>query len=99
MSSNNKAPDAEIEVTFQEVIYTVGLNFDTIDIDDSFNGDKDGGFYVFKSSHKEIDPDTITVEYIESDLDYAIDPRTDISDDFYKEIVSELMSKDLDLNS
>ena len=97
MPSKHKTPDEEIEVTFQGVIYTVGLNFDTIEVDDSFNGDRHGEFYVFKSSHREIDKDTIQIEYIESDLDYAIDPRTDISDEFYNEIVSELMSKDLDL--
>ncbi|CAB5178802.1 hypothetical protein UFOVP157_39 [uncultured Caudovirales phage] len=95
--SKRDVPDAEIEVTFDSVTYTVGINFDTIEIDDSYNGDRYGDFYVFNSSHREIDKETIQIQYIESDLDYAIDHRTDISDELYDEIVSELMSKDLDL--
>ena len=98
MSSKHRNADEEFEMDYKGVTYTIGVSFDTIDIDDSFNGDRYGDFYVFKSSHKEIDKNTIEVEYIESDLDYAIDPRTDLSDDFFKEIVAELLSKDLDLN-
>lgn len=96
MSFKYRNADEEFEMEYKGVIYTIGVSFETVDIDDSYNGDRYGDFYVFKSSHKEIQRNSIEVQYIDSDLDYAIKP-CDIDDKFYKEIVAEVMAKDWEL--
>ncbi|CAK0756161.1 hypothetical protein CCP3SC1AL1_2230003 [Gammaproteobacteria bacterium] len=88
-------PDYEFEITFDDICYTVGVRFDTTDIDDSFNGHLSGEFHVFRASHREIEKESIDIVYIESD-EGRVHPAQ-ISDKFYDEIIATLLSKDLEL--
>jgi hypothetical protein len=51
----------EFEVEHHGETYWVEVEFDTIEVDDSFDGHRGGYVYTYESSHREVDPDTIEV--------------------------------------
>lgn len=83
MSNNTKYDD--FEITYKGVSYFVSVEFKTCLEDYSYNGDRDGGFYVFKDFRKDVDEESVEVVAIESEDDYAIDAY-DVDKSFYSAI-------------
>jgi hypothetical protein len=91
-SKKYKSPDMELTIDYKGVCYVVGVDYDERSVDDSYNGDRGGEFYVFKHYSREIDPETIDIKSISSEEDYAIEPR-DIDKEFYNLIIERAIEE------
>jgi hypothetical protein len=63
----SKSADTEFEITHNGITYIVGINYDTIKVDDSFDGHLGGYVHTFESSHTAIDEDSIEIVYCEAE--------------------------------
>jgi len=71
---DSKSADTEFEITHNGIIYIVGINYDTITVDDSFDGHLGGYVHTFESSHKAVDEDSIEIVYCYDENEQDIDP-------------------------
>ena len=53
--------ETEIQFNYDGINYVVVATYDTMTVDDSFDGHLGGYVYTFESSHNEVDPDTVEV--------------------------------------
>ena len=69
--------ETEIQFNHDGINYVVVATYDTMTVDDSFDGHLGGYVYTFESSHEAVDPDTVEVISCiggSDDCDEDVDP-------------------------
>ena len=59
----------ELEFTFSGKFYIVRVDYGTRYEDASYNGDRGGGFYVFKDGYRVVDEEDLDIEAVLYDVD------------------------------
>jgi len=59
----------EIEIEYKDKLYIVRVDYGTRYEDASYNGDRGGGFYVFKDGYRVVDEEDLDIEAVLYDVD------------------------------
>lgn len=82
----------EFDLEHEGEVYWVEVDFDTVEVDDSFDGHLAGRVHTFKDSHREADTDSLEVISCTDGTGEEVDP----DDALMRAIAAHVAELDLD---